>query len=251
MLKSLGFVFMFIAICQFSLVAQDKSIVHGLQRSPEDQALLDKMDLTYKKKDWPAYELASKEYIAFAPMSSSGYYNLACAQMLQNKIDDGFVSLEKSVELGWIDLDHLQNDNDFKGQGIKEDKRWKTIIDKLKFNLSKLNLKNEIYTLYNASKYEQALVSCARYIKNYKTDSGIAYWQAKCYGKLDKKDLALKYLDQSADLHDRPYNVILKYEPSFKAFANDAKFKAIQTKLTKKALDIEKAEKAKEALLKK
>jgi len=243
MLKSMMVTFVLVVVCQFNLFAQDKGKVHGLQRDPEEQALYEKMEQAHKKKDWPAYESASKDYIAFSPMYNLGYYNLACAQILQGNSDGAFANLEKSVELGFVDLDHLQSDNDFKAPGIKEDKRWSVIIEKIKENKTKMALKRELYQLFQTGKYELSLSKCSSFTKKYNVSAEIVLLQAQNYGMLKKKAEALKFLEQYADLQENSYVIALQYMPSFKEYVNDAKFKAIQAKIAKKSTEIEKARK--------
>ena len=56
-------------------------------------------------------------------------YNLACSYALTGQKDNALNCLNKAVELGYTDLDHLRKDTDL--DTIKSDPRFQTIIKKL------------------------------------------------------------------------------------------------------------------------
>ncbi len=58
------------------------------------------------------------------------FYNLACSYALLEMHNEAFNALRKSVELGYEDIEHLQKDPDL--QNIRNDKRFKKIVSKIK-----------------------------------------------------------------------------------------------------------------------
>ncbi len=56
-------------------------------------------------------------------------YNLACSYALIGEKDNALLCLNKAVELGYSDIDHLRQDRDL--DGIKADPRFLDIVKKL------------------------------------------------------------------------------------------------------------------------
>lgn len=56
-------------------------------------------------------------------------YNLACSYALTGQKDQALTSLDKAVELGYRDIEHLRQDHDL--DPIKSDPRFQTIIKRL------------------------------------------------------------------------------------------------------------------------
>ncbi len=63
------------------------------------------------------------------------YYNLACSFSLMGMFSESLDALEKAVDLGYDDLEHLINDSDL--NGVKGEGGYKLLIYKLKKSLSK------------------------------------------------------------------------------------------------------------------
>ena len=56
-------------------------------------------------------------------------YNLACSYALTGQNDKALTCLNKAIDLGYSDLEHLRQDHDL--DAIKTDPRYQTIIKKL------------------------------------------------------------------------------------------------------------------------
>lgn len=67
------------------------------------------------------------EFDQFAGIAT---YNLACALSLKKQPDEAFAALEKAIELGFGDVNQLENDSDF--DNVRNDKRYTKLIEKLK-----------------------------------------------------------------------------------------------------------------------
>jgi tetratricopeptide (TPR) repeat protein len=53
-------------------------------------------------------------------------YNLACSLALMGKKDDAFEALERAIELGYDDFEHLKKDSDLKR--LRNDPRFKSLL---------------------------------------------------------------------------------------------------------------------------
>lgn len=54
------------------------------------------------------------------------YYNLGCSYSLLGKIDEAYAALEKAVDLGYEDFEHMAIDSDL--LNVRKDKRYNNII---------------------------------------------------------------------------------------------------------------------------
>jgi tetratricopeptide (TPR) repeat protein len=66
----------------------------------------------------------------FKPYDSIVRYNLACSYSLLGKIDLSLAALRKAIELGYDDIQHIENDTDL--DRLKNEEGYKTLINKLK-----------------------------------------------------------------------------------------------------------------------
>ncbi|MCO6456758.1 MAG: hypothetical protein J5I93_15775 [Pirellulaceae bacterium] len=66
----------------------------------------------FAAQDYAAAETLCRRLIELVPEESSTWYNLACAQARQDKLDDAVKSLESAVERGFRDLALLKTDAD-------------------------------------------------------------------------------------------------------------------------------------------
>ncbi len=64
------------------------------------------------------------------------HYNLACSLSLLGRLNKSLESLEKAVDFGYDDLMYLENDSDL--DSLRDDERYKVLINKLKKSLEKL-----------------------------------------------------------------------------------------------------------------
>lgn len=70
------------------------------------------------------------------PEDSLVYYNLACSYSLMGMLSESLDALEKAVDLGYDDLEHLAGDSDL--DGVKDEDGYKALIFKLKKSLKKM-----------------------------------------------------------------------------------------------------------------
>ncbi len=71
-----------------------------------------------------------KKAAEFEQFAGIATYNLACAYSLKNQADEAFGALEKAIELGFGDVNQVENDSDF--DNVRKDKRYNQLIEKLK-----------------------------------------------------------------------------------------------------------------------
>lgn len=64
------------------------------------------------------------------PRSARVFYNLACSYALLGKPDEAFDALEKAVERGFSDAEHLARDEDLKS--LRDDPRFKKLLERVK-----------------------------------------------------------------------------------------------------------------------
>ncbi|MCC6284993.1 MAG: hypothetical protein IT439_06765 [Phycisphaerales bacterium] len=57
------------------------------------------------------------------------WYNLACYESLARNADAAFAALEKSISLGWFDIEHIERDEDF--DPLRHDPRYREILGAL------------------------------------------------------------------------------------------------------------------------
>ena len=61
------------------------------------------------------------------------FYNLACSYSLTQEIDSAIFTLKKAIDLGYNDVVHMESDSDI--DNLRNDKRYKTLVRYLKFNI--------------------------------------------------------------------------------------------------------------------
>ncbi len=70
-----------------------------------------------------------KKLITISPRNPYGYYNLSCNYSMMGKKKMALDALEKSVDLGYSDYEHLKKDPDL--DGIRRSLRFRKILWKL------------------------------------------------------------------------------------------------------------------------
>ncbi len=83
------------------------------------------------------YEKATQYYLAYlqnVKNDAGNLYNLACCYGLLGKADLAAAWVEKAVEAGWTDMEHLKNDSDF--LLVRESESFKTTMSNLEKKLS-------------------------------------------------------------------------------------------------------------------
>jgi tetratricopeptide (TPR) repeat protein len=71
-----------------------------------------------------------KQALAIDPGNKIGLYNAACCYSLLKKTEKAILFLQKSIDAGFVDWRHIENDKDL--DNIRDDERYKEIIKKLK-----------------------------------------------------------------------------------------------------------------------
>jgi beta-lactamase regulating signal transducer with metallopeptidase domain/tetratricopeptide (TPR) repeat protein len=70
---------------------------------------------------------AYKQAIRLNHKNSSVMYNMACAYSLRGDVNSAIEWLQRAVEQGWDDADHMQNDSDL--TNARRDRRFEDIVD--------------------------------------------------------------------------------------------------------------------------
>ena len=96
--------------------------------------LTEKAHKYYKLKDYnKSSEFYEKAFnLSKININPDDRYNLACSYSLNGKTDSAFFHLNILANTGYSKLNYFLNDNDF--NLIRNDKRWKTFIEKIKVN---------------------------------------------------------------------------------------------------------------------
>ncbi len=100
--------------------------------SPEVTAAI-AMDQGIKYLTIKRYDKAIAQFqrvVAIQPRNEVAFYNLACAYSLQRDVARGLDHLEKAVELGFTDWEHMERDKDL--DNLRASPRYRTLIDGLK-----------------------------------------------------------------------------------------------------------------------
>ncbi len=70
-----------------------------------------------------------RRLVELRPGDCVAQYNLACSLSLQHHVHEAVASLQRAVELGYADLDHLKNDRDL--DALRGDAGFRRLIRKL------------------------------------------------------------------------------------------------------------------------
>jgi tetratricopeptide (TPR) repeat protein len=64
------------------------------------------------------------------PASPRVHYNLACSYTLLGRIDDAFKALNRAIEFGFADAEHMEKDEDL--NGLHDDERFQAMVKRIK-----------------------------------------------------------------------------------------------------------------------
>ncbi len=109
------------------LTSAQQPKVRSLGDSPTAKSLAE-ANQAYADKD---YAKAAAAFEAAAKAGATGStvpYNAACCYALTGKADDAFTWLNKAIDAGWRDVNHLQADTDL--NSLHKDSRWPDIVKK-------------------------------------------------------------------------------------------------------------------------
>lgn len=82
--------------------------------------------------------IAADFYVRLAKLEKTNvdhFYNAACAFAMAGQVDSAFLWLDKSIQNGYNDLDHLKKDTDLRS--LNQDARWGKIVDSLNAKIRK------------------------------------------------------------------------------------------------------------------
>lgn len=68
--------------------------------------------------------------VSLRPEEPTFQYNLACSQSLLGDLDAAFRTLERAIELGYDEFEHLLRDPDL--ANLRRDRRWTGLLDRLR-----------------------------------------------------------------------------------------------------------------------
>ncbi len=68
--------------------------------------------------------------VKLKPYDPLVHYNLACSYSLLNKINLGLGALSNAIKLGYVDIEHLENDADL--DNVRNQEEYDVLIGKLK-----------------------------------------------------------------------------------------------------------------------
>jgi len=101
-----------------------------LSEDPQHTEALVQLGNAYAKKGMLKKSLElDKKYVSFHPSDPVGYYNLSCNYALMGKKKLALDTLEKSIDLGYDNYEHLKNDPDL--DNIRRCLRFRKILWKL------------------------------------------------------------------------------------------------------------------------
>jgi tetratricopeptide (TPR) repeat protein len=103
----------------------------AVRLEPKDADLWYELGLTYammknKREAHPLFKKALK----LDPAHSMAHYDLACLDALEHNAEGAFRHLNKSLDCGHRNLDHLLEDRDF--ESIHEDPRWGQVVRRIR-----------------------------------------------------------------------------------------------------------------------
>jgi tetratricopeptide (TPR) repeat protein len=103
----------------------------AVRLEPKDADLWYELGLTYAMmKNTREARPILKKALRLDPAHSMAHYDLACLDALEQNAEGAFRHLNKSVDCGFQNLDHLLNDKDF--ESFHNDPRWRQVVRKIK-----------------------------------------------------------------------------------------------------------------------
>jgi tetratricopeptide (TPR) repeat protein len=103
----------------------------AVRLEPKDADLWYELGLTYAMMRNPRdARPILKKALRLDPAHSWAWYDLACLDALERNAEGAFRHLNKSVDCGFRDLEHLLKDGDL--ESIREDPRWRRVVRRIK-----------------------------------------------------------------------------------------------------------------------
>jgi tetratricopeptide (TPR) repeat protein len=99
-------------------------------RNPDDVEALETLGMAYTQRGLYAQGLEVDRRLAeLRPKNPRVHYNLACSYALVGDVDLAIASLERAIELGYDDVEHLERDRDL--DPIRHDRRFQELVRKI------------------------------------------------------------------------------------------------------------------------
>ncbi|MFQ5492076.1 MAG: deiodinase-like protein [Phycisphaerae bacterium] len=95
----------------------------------EYRKLSRKMNQAYESGDYDKAIGLAEDIQKLRPKDDGAMYNLACFHCLAGHKEQAYAWLEKSIEAGWDDADHMLKDDDFKS--IRNEERFRKLADSI------------------------------------------------------------------------------------------------------------------------
>lgn len=111
--------------------AEDKKDEEQIKEELETQKRFNEAFKLHEEKKYEDAIKIFKEIYEKRPKDHWGAtsaYNIACGYSLLSKKDEALDWLEKSIEAGFKDFDHMEKDTDL--DNIRDDKRYKNLLEK-------------------------------------------------------------------------------------------------------------------------
>lgn len=100
------------------------------RRAPDDLEALEALGMAYTQRGEYGRGLEVDRRLAeLKPQNPRVHYNLACSYALVGDVDLSIATLERAIELGYDDLEHLEQDADL--DPIRHDWRYAALLKKI------------------------------------------------------------------------------------------------------------------------
>ena len=109
-------------------VSTKESLFDMPKRHAKLNQLTRMMYIAMQQKNYEALEKICAEGARQFPEINIWTYNLACSQSIRGDREKAFENLEKSIELGFTNVDHIKQDKDL--ASLRPDPRFKLLLDK-------------------------------------------------------------------------------------------------------------------------
>jgi len=110
-------------------VSEEKESIFDMPKKQAELTHLTRMMyIAMQQKNYVALEKVCTEGVKRFPDINTWSYNLACVQAIREEKDKAFENLEKSIDLGFTDVDHISQDPDL--TNLKSDPRFNVLLKK-------------------------------------------------------------------------------------------------------------------------
>jgi len=102
----------------------------ALEHDPENVDILVFLGDAFSKRGMTQDGLEiDKRLVRICPEEPTFFYNLACSYSLLGEVEPAFQALEKAIQLGYQNFEHLQSDSDL--DNLRKDRRFTVILKNL------------------------------------------------------------------------------------------------------------------------